>query len=476
MPLFKRNKEPDPPQRNMLMRGVREHPNAVVKKQAETFGSLSPDDFFQSLQGHGRLGSYGLGLWNESLYYAVYQVLVSPWLRTSAGVAILQKVCNMISSLPCAMRNKLTGEIRELPLVPWMYPLGNGNPSYQTPSMLEDAVSSMFRFGKWLATTTWNPRDECVGISTIDATRAQLNGSFRKPFWELHPGATSFGGHFDTQITGRIYPDGRPFGMLSVSWLRSPETNQGVPAAMLASPSVDAANRTDEYASNFYGDWQQQLIAPKTKDDMSQAQEHMELIEDQVEDNARVIISAIEVVIQKMGLSADDAQIVAARMADSGFLAAMHGFPISVINSDKASYAQVYADQQILRTDVAQPLGERIRRELTRLLPPPWEFWLDYEYLDRGDPRTQTEIANMRIKGGWWSVNRALTYAGEAPIGSLTDKKSPYNRPMVDGNRVFVDKLDEMAASKAGKQSTGSPPKDDKKPSPNYPKTKEQQK
>ena len=148
MPLFKRNKQPDPPQRNMLVRGVREHPNAVVKKQAETFGALSPDDFFQSLQGHGKLGSYGLGLWNESFYYAVYQVLVSPWLRTSAGVAILQKVCNMISSLPCAMRNKLTGEIRELPLVPWMYPLGNGNPSYQTPSMLEDAVSSMFRFGK----------------------------------------------------------------------------------------------------------------------------------------------------------------------------------------------------------------------------------------------------------------------------------------------------------------------------------------
>ena len=47
---------------------------------------------------------------------------------------------------------------------------------------------------------------------------------------------------------------------------------------------------------------------------------------------------------------------------------------------------------------------------------------------------------------------------------------------MVDGNRVFVDRLDEMATAKTAKQSTGSPPKDDKEAKPNYPKTKEQQK
>ena len=334
-------------------------------------------------------------------------------------------------------------------------------------------MSSMFRFGKWLAVTTWSQRDECVRISTIDATRAQLNGTFQRPYWDLHPGATSFGGHFDGQITGRIRPDGRPFGMLSVSWLRSPETNQGVPAAMLASQTIDAANRTDEYASDFYGDWQQQMISPKTRDDMSQSQQHMEAIEDQIDDNARVIISAMEVVIQQMGLSATDAQIVASRMADSGFIAALHGFPISVITADKESFAQVYADKQTLRTDVAQPLGQRLSRELTRLLPPPWEFWMDYEYLDRGDPRTQTEIANMRIKGGWWSVNRALTYAGESPMGSLADKKNPYNRPMVDGNRVFVDRLDEITQSKVMKKGTGRPPTDDKQPKPNYPKVKE---
>ena len=98
---------------------------------------------------------------------------------------------------------------------------------------------------------------------------------------------------------------------------------------------------------------------------------------------------------------------------------------------------------------------------------------MDYEYLDRGDPRTQTEIANLRIKGGWWSVNRALTYAGEAPMGSLADKKNPYNRPMVDGNRVFVDKLDETLKAKNMKKGTGAPQKDDKKPKADYPKVKE---
>ena len=112
MPLFRRNKQPEPqPQPPVLLRGRRRDPEGDTRKLAENFGSLSPDDFYRSLSGHGKLGSYGLGLWNESLYYAIYQVLVSPWLRTSAGVAILQKVSNMISSLPCAMRNRVTGEI-----------------------------------------------------------------------------------------------------------------------------------------------------------------------------------------------------------------------------------------------------------------------------------------------------------------------------------------------------------------------------
>ena len=412
---------------------------------------------------------------NESLYYATYQVLVSPWLRTPAGVAILQKLCNIISSLPCGMRNTRTGEIRELPLVPWKYPLGMDNPSYQLPSLLEDMVSSLYRLGKSLSVTTHNPDGECVRISAIDASRAQLNGTFPKPYWQLHPGVPNLGGNFGGQITGRIYPNGRPFGMLSLSWLRSLETNQGVPAAMLSSRAVEAAVQSDDYASNFYGDWQQHMVSAKNTDDMENVQQNLESIEDQVEDNARLIISACEVVVQKLGLSAEDAQIVASRLADMGFISALHGVPASLIQPGASSFAQMYADRQIMRTDVAQPLGEKIRRELTRvveLMYPGWEFWLDYEYLDRGDPRTQTEIANMRIKSGMWSVNRGLVYVGDTPLGNHEDANDPYNRPMVDGNRMFVDKIDDIAQARGeGKKATGRPTEDTKKPRANYPKT-----
>ena len=243
---------------------------------------------------------------------------------------------------------------------------------------------------------------------------------------------------------------------------------------MLASPTVEATNRVEEYASEVDGSWQQLMVSPKTKDNMEEAQGHLEAIEDQVEDNARIIVAAMEMVIQKMGYSAEEAQVLASRQANMGFISALHGVPAGLINPESSSFAQLYADRQMLRTDMIEPLGQKICRELSRLTPFGWDFCLDYEHLDRGDPKTQTEIANARIKGGMWSVNRGLRYIGDAPLGDVADEANPYNRPMVDGNRVFVDKLDDVVDSvntQRLKKSEGRPKEDDKQPKADYPKT-----
>lgn len=445
-------------------------PAMSPQEAASLMAGYTPADFLgvQS-QIQNEFGRYSIGIFNESLYYAIYQSLVAPWLSLPAVLHLVQKVSNAISCLPMGMKNRKTGETHEL-LPALRMPLGTDNPSYHTPQMIEDICMSLFRAGCFGAVATVNDRGRPVRVTVVDTIRMQICGSFRRPYFHLYAGAIQIGASptgprgGDDQIIGDIWPGGRagsPHRMLYGGWLRSPETMRGIPAALMAASTIQTAVSTEDYTASYYGDWQQLMISPKTQTDMVEAQATMDIVDSQIEANRRVVLSATEMVVDRLGLSARESEVVASRVADQGFLASVHGADASLVSNEASSFAQLYASKQMLRTDIMDPIMDLSGRELSRVCPPGWDFWYDKNALDRGDPKTMTDLAAAKVEKGLWSVNRALVYMGDEPYGDLTDDNNPYNRPTVNGNRMFLDMLEEKTKMSMQPKQQEKEPSDD---------------
>ena len=428
-------------------------PVLTPQQAGEVLARYTPIDFLESqTKLQGDFQKYGLGLWNESLYYAIYMALVAPWVQLPAVIHIIQKVANTIACLPCGLKNRKTGEVKDLPLYLRM-PLGTDNPSVHTSQLWEDIAMSLFLTGCAGVVVTTNNNGRPVRVTTIDSIRMQVCGTFAKPFFHLSHGAINV--NMDTsgtirkneqQIVGDIWPGGKagsPHKMLYMAWLRSPETMRGIPAGLLAASTVNAAISTEEYSSDYHGDWQQLMIAPRNKEDMGNAQATMDNVLRQIDDNRKVVTSAAEMMVERLGLTAQESDIVASRVADQGFLASMYGVDPSVVNPTASSFSHLWAARQSSRTDVIDPLLNLICQEFSRITEPGWDLWFDRNALDRGDPETATKLAAMKVEKGLWSVNDALQYLGDMAKGDLDDDKNPHNRITVNGNRIFLDKLDD---------------------------------
>ena len=439
-----------------LLQGVRAQPDHMeqMAKAKELLGSLSPRDFLWGGTGEGSLADFGgaAGWGNESAFYAWYQILSAPWLQLPVGAAILNKVCNIVGSTPTGMRNIKTGAISDLPPV-WDMPLGSNNPSYHRRQLLEDLASSLIRWGNAYAVATMGILDRDVGweatrILVVDATRVQVCGSMVNPYYLLYEMAFNLHSSDLTETNNhqRLYPNGRPKLMLAMSMMRSPETLRGVPAGMLGGLAVRSALAAESFAVDAFGDWQQQLLSPKTADGVEGDEEHLDLVEQQIEDGKRVITSGREMVSTKLGMSAKEADLIKTRQADEGFIAQMWGIPKSTVASIVASFAQIEADKHTLKTDFIDPCYDLISAELTRLLPDGQEFWFDRSAAERGDPKTQTALAKDQSSAGHISVNEARDMLGREPY-----PEDEYNRPTIDKSRVFFDMLDELVEQQVQK-------------------------
>ena len=438
------------------LRGASEIPNPMqMQKAAELLGSVSPRDFLWGGAAQSEVSDLGgaVGWGNESAFYAFYQILSAPWLQLPSALAVMHKVVNKVSSTPIGMRNRKTGKTQELPPI-WDMPLGRGNPSYHRRQIIEDFVSSLFRWGcAFGAATMGNIRrgedEELLRLEVLDATRVQIGGSMRWPHYDLT--AVPFSLHSADNATsagGRLYPNSRPKMMLSVSWLRSPETLRGVPSGMLGALAVRAALSAEIFAAGAYGDWQQQLLSLKHVEGADDDAAHLDLVERQIEDGRRVLTSAREMNATKLGMSAREADVTRTRQADEGFIAQMHGVPKSTIASIAASFAQLHADNHALKTDVNDPIYDLLEAELSRTLPDGFDFWFDRSAVERGDPQMQTDIAEQRVKAGLISVNEGRKMIGEDPY-----PEPEYDRPTVDKSRVFFDMLEDVVEQQIAKQS-----------------------
>ena len=439
--------------------------------------SVSPSDVYGSFaHSYPMLSEYGGSWWNESARYALYQKWIAPWLATPAGVAIISKIANKVASLPCYQVNEVTGKRRPIPEF-FNFPLGDGNPSFGRRDFLKMCVGSLFRYGDCHILTTMNTSGRPTRLRPLDSTRLQTKGTFEKPYWILSQGALSWlGDTTENKLPAApIHPNGRPHGMLHISWNRSPETNRGVPPGLLVAQVVATAVNAQDYAADYFQDaiWPQMLLWLKQGQDFGDQQEHLDNLTKQLRANHRVAVSALEVAMQRVGYSAEESQLVESRNSDQSQIAIAHGMPASSVSSDAASFAQIYADNQIIRTDVVNPIVEDLCDEFSRLLNKGWRFEMDRSALDRGDPRTLVDLIAKKIQSGMYSVNRGLMAMGDEPYGDPDDESNPYNRPVVDGNRVFLDRLEEILEAKlaGNKQPAGRPEEDDEEPEADYPET-----
>lgn len=395
---------------------------------------------------------------SESRHYSDYAARVYPGLQTATGISTLQLYCSTISSLPVKLLTK-GGEEKNMPH--WLQrPGGKYFREITFRTLVSHIVSSLLLDGV-----------AYVGINRLDSPSedgSNIGGLVPLEPWAVRPEITKEGRQFRVTNSG-INQSGYDFlqsyanialGFTSTNpaservfgvddmliWnggVTIPGLARGVSPFDLASAAVNVAIEVQNYAEEHYASnaarptvfiFREKLVSHDRRN-LSDS------IADQFTGSHRHNVRAMfvndpvnDVKIEQVGDLPRDADVAEVRQYNSQEIAQALRVPLplaGIADPGSSSYNSIHVLKAHFASSVIAPIVKTLEDGFVWALDEGDRLAFDMRDITRGDPMTNTQIAERLKNAGIFTIDESREQVGIEPLG--------YDQLLVNKNSVTVD-------------------------------------
>lgn len=409
--------------------------------------------------------SSGITAFSESRHYARYAARVYPALQTASGIATLQLYCATISSLPVKLLSA-KGEEKDMPT--WLKcPGGKYYKEINFRVLVSQIVSSLLLDG--------------VAYVGINRVKGEIAGLVPLEPWAVRPEMTKDGRQFRVTNSGvnqsgydflQSYSnvalgfnttnpaDERVFGVDDMLiWnggVTIPGLARGVSPFDLAASAVNVAIEVQNYAEEHYASnaarptvfiFREKLVSHDRRN-------LSDTIADQFTGQHRHNVRAMfvndpvnDVKIEQVGDLPRDADVAEVRQYNSTEIAQALRVPLplaGIADPGSSSYNSIHVLKAHFASSVIAPIVKTLEDGFMWALESEGDrLVFDMKEITRGDPMTNTQIAERLKNAGISTTDESRTQVGLEPLG--------YEDLLVSKNSV---KLDDVLEGKTVDSST----------------------
>lgn len=393
---------------------------------------------------------------SESRYYANYAARYYPALQTSVGVASVDLCASIVSSLPVRLQDK-SGNEKEMP--PWLKrPGGSVFKEISLRSIIRHIVASLMLDGM-----------AYVALNRLENSKTILGLVPLEP-WSVRNEITKEGRTFHVNNTG-VTQSGFDFlhsyNAVALGWARNyvgaqrvfdvsdmliwnggssiPGVSRGVSPFDLACTAVNVAIEVQDYAEEHYKSnaarptvfiFKDKLVATDRRNLSSSI---VDQFTGEDRHNVRAIFvsdPAADVKIEQIGDLPRDADVAEVRKYNAEEIAQTLRIPqalVGIADPGSSSYNSLHVQKSHFASSVIAPMVKIIEDGFEHAFENGDKLVFDLNEITRGDPMTNTQIAERQFNAGVASVDEARKQVGLTPLG--------YDQLVSHKNRLPLDSV-----------------------------------
>jgi len=409
---------------------------------------------------------------HESRYLARYASELYPALQTTIGQTGIQLYTSMISSLPVKIMSK-TGKERDMPFY-MEYPGGKTFREITFRSIVNHIVSSLLLDGRAYVVIKRDDAGKVMGLIPVEPYAVKievtdegrmfsiLNTGVGQTQWGNYESYANIALGFNLQNLGST----RSFPMDDVLiWdggVAIPGLGRGVSPLNLAATSVSVAIEVQNYAEEHYASnaarptvfiFREKLMADDRRN-------LSDTVADQFRGEKRSNVRALfvndpatDVKIEQVGDLPRDADVAGVRQYNAQEIAQALRIPLplaGIAEPGSSSYNSLHVMKSHFASSVIAPMVKLIEEGFKPALKPGTSLVFDLNEITRGDPMSNTQVAERQLNASIATVDEARQKVGLEPIG-FDQLLSHKNRGTLDAIIEQEEKQNEETPSDVGK-------------------------